>query len=491
MGQPLPPTGPLGPSALFMGAAFFCAFLMPSADAHVDHSDHGRTGHCGATERSSRGICLSERGSWDLTTGTPQRKSWSAAKAACVEMCNSCVGARCKVVSVSLQHQDCSWFSSCDSIIKFSDFRTFNVAGSAPKPVVASQQSHTNLSTSAEQQQARAQLGRLLAHEEHSPWFTPRAVRMAIAVAMFGKVGTFQRTGTGTSDGHSSSGLVRLAHATVRRHVLVPNPRHTMSIFLHSWNPKLGSLLDRLYEPVWSMHQPVEERETLASVSLSIRRVLLAIEQHERLQRGGLPFDLVACWRHDLFFGAPLRWGALPRAQLWFFAQCCMVEAQGISDFAFAKSAHDTLEAQCGHDGNAFAGDFLSDLCRVRPYLSLVGSGRDIKAEAQYNYWVNDWLFVAPSRTARSFGLLHANLHLYERELKLVGIRLHWSHFYWASHVHHVLRVAAGVRALPLRVDTDVWLGRHGRKCRTNVSVWLPRHPEPIWGGMQQALWVN
>lgn len=449
-------------------------------------SVRGRPGHCGATERSSPGICLNERGSWELSK--MQSASWNAAKAACLEMCSSCVGARCKVVSVSLQHRDCSWFSSCDRFTMFSDFRTFNLPS---KPLVGSQHSHKNVSTSAELQEARAQLGRLLAHEDHSPWFTPHA-RMAVAVAMFGKVGTFSTPASGTSassDGYSSSsGLVRLAHATVRRHVLVPNPRHTMSIFLHSWNPKLGSLLDRLYAPVWSMHERVEERDTLASVSLSIRRVLLAIERHEQLQRGGQPFDLVACWRHDLFFGAPLRWGSLPRAQLWFLAHCCMVDARGITDFAFAEAAHKTLEAQCGRDGNAFAGSFFSDLCRAGAYLSLVGKGKHMKDEAQYNYWVNDWLFVAPSRTAHSFGLLHANLAAYERENELVGINLRWQHFYWAAHVHHVLRAAAGVRSLPLRADFEVWLGRHGRQCRTNVSVWLPRHPEPIWGGMQQAL---
>ena len=217
-----------------------------------------------------------------------------------------------------------------------------------------------------------------------------------------------------------------------------------------------------------------------------VLQVLLAIQQHE--QRSGRPFDLVACWRHDLFFGAPLHWATLPRAQLWFLAQCCASDAIGLSDFAFAKPAHETLAAECGADGNAFADDHFSDLCRAGPYLAMVGSGKNLEPDAQYNYWVNDWLFVAPSPTAHSFGLLHANLALYRHAVKLVGINMPWSHFYWTAHVHHVLHTAAGVRALPLRANYDAWLGRISRGCRTNATVRLPMHPEPIWDGMQQAL---
>lgn len=172
----------------------------------------------------------------------------------------------------------------------------------------------------------------------------------------------------------------------------------------------------------------------------------------------------------------------------------------------------------------------------------MVGSGKDLPDEAQYNYWVNDWIFVAPSAIAHTFGSLARHrrracgpkyrtrchrptiappsrhllafsyaqptaleslavpccstpptfVTVYRDALTNVRIRLPWMHFYWAAHVHHALEAAAGVRALPLRAYVDVWLPRQGdsRMCRTNGSVaaLLPPRPEPVWNGFQHAL---
>lgn len=66
-------------------------------------------GYCGATELG--GDCTTDStGAWALSRA--QAASWDSAWDACSELCRSCQ--RCKFMSVSLQHRDCSWFYDCD-----------------------------------------------------------------------------------------------------------------------------------------------------------------------------------------------------------------------------------------------------------------------------------------------------------------------------------------------------------------------------------------
>lgn len=88
-------------------------------------------------------------------------------------------------------------------------------------------------------------------------------------------------------------------------------------------------------------------------------RALRAVKHAERVR--GAPFDLLACWRHDLHFSAPLRWESLPRAQLWFLAMCCDFDPSGVSDRSWTAAAYSTLKAECHDDKGSF-----SDTCRVR-----------------------------------------------------------------------------------------------------------------------------
>ena len=67
-------------------------------------------------------------------------------------------------------------------------------------------------------------------------------------------------------------GLVRLLAASHLEHVVVPNEA---DVFLHSWNPGLGLLLDAQYGPSLqgSLHEPVNASlEKAASQALSIAR---------------------------------------------------------------------------------------------------------------------------------------------------------------------------------------------------------------------------
>jgi len=318
-------------------------------------------------------------------------------------------------------------------------------------------------------------------------WFSPHA-SVSVALVMYGKVGTL-RLPSSFEDGsrpEESKAVIRLAHTTVRRHVIDVNPNSSMRFFVHSWNPNLGSFIDRLYTPLWSQHDTLESNEPVFSAGTSLSRALKAVRLAERTR--GQPFDLIACWRHDLHFSGSLRWKELPRAQLWFPSMCCAPDLKGLKDRSWVTPSNQRRKAACHSEGGTY-----SDYCRASWFMSMVGSGRDLATEAHYNYWVNDWLFVAPSHTAHTFRAIASHLELYSEALRLVGIRLKWMHFYWSAHVHHVLGAASGVRALPLRASVDLWVphaGSRGRECRTNTTVHdlLPRRPEPVWGGFAHAL---
>ena len=57
----------------------------------------------------------------------------------------------------------------------------------------------------------------------------------------------------------SRRSLVRLAAGSLLQNVVEYGRREGTSIdvFIHSWNPELGGLLDKLYQPVKSRHEPV------------------------------------------------------------------------------------------------------------------------------------------------------------------------------------------------------------------------------------------
>jgi len=112
------------------------------------------------------------------------------------------------------------------------------------------------------------------------------------------------------------------------------------------------------------------------------------------------------------------------------------------------ESAHDQMRREClGSDSG-----LISDMCTTSRFLRL-GGGRgdgEMASEAELNYYVNDWLFIAPSSTADTFGAIAERHMAYKHALAEVGIHTEWMHFYWAAHVHHALKSPPGY----------VWLSR-------------------------------
>ena len=83
-----------------------------SAFAAAEWLRSASTGHCGAT--TSVGDCFhGAQGTLGLSRLESQA-GWSTAVAACLHRCTKC--RNCRFISVSLQHQDCSWYAKCDRI---------------------------------------------------------------------------------------------------------------------------------------------------------------------------------------------------------------------------------------------------------------------------------------------------------------------------------------------------------------------------------------
>ena len=78
-----------------------------------------------------------------------------------------------------------------------------------------------------------------------------------IAVVLHGKIGSFYaRALEGAS---ADPRMVALSYRSLVRHVVQPNiGAYAVDVFGHSWSPEVGQLIDALYEPRRSKHQPAQ-----------------------------------------------------------------------------------------------------------------------------------------------------------------------------------------------------------------------------------------
>jgi len=201
-------------------------------------------------------------------------------------------------------------------------------------------------------------------------------------------------------------------------------------------------------------------------------------------------YDLVWAMRYDLAFLAPFKLEELPRAQLWLPGQCCEWTPDPLNHAVphTMRAAKRTAEQAClGRLGR------IMDLCRTSYFLNTKGVGPaygkfTLVREAERNMFVNDWFFIAPSRTADTWANLYHNYKRYIAALKELGIPLDWQHFLWAAHVHYALRVSNGLRRA-LDKGTSFNLVRHAgrsRNCLPGVTAgtYLPKLAEPLKPGM-------
>jgi hypothetical protein len=455
-------------------------------------------GYCSKTTESAAEFTdceLGQKGVFGSLPAAVWSKEGDAALRACLDHCSRC--ARCRFVSFSQQWKDCSWYHTCNTSSLQRDVPNFQTYQMPPGALKVNGTARPRRAKATSRRSRQALLiggrgggqGRFDGSNSSSrwAWYQPTAA-MRLAVLLVGKVGTLQDPPSWVPADGADQTVVQLAYHMLRQNLLEANPGCQSDLFVYTWNPGLGPYIDKLYRPAWSSHQP-ERRGIGKALSFSAALAAALRAKRSSEQRKGTTYDLVLAMRIDALLLAPLVLSNLPRAQLWFPSQCCRPDpgAEGLSRALEAGYEH--TKHECTGEG------LICDVCTTSRYLRMVGTDndKDMAAEAEYNYFVNDWLVAAPSATADTFVAVYEQHSAYLAALKEVGIGTPWMHFVWAAHVHHALRVAAGVRAC-VEAGRELVLVRDaskGRYCRTSVNIAhsaLPHVRGPVWGGMTHAL---
>lgn len=455
--------------------------------------------------------------------------SWAAAAERCLAACSGC--SRCRYVSLSLRWTDCSWYHTCP--VTHSDMRDFiSVAANGITPLPLPQAPAAASVSGQSRRDALALPGAW-------PWFQPTSAGGRVAVLLIGAIGGFggvQESASARGPDAGDPKLLISAHASFRTHVIEANPDFALDVFCHSWNPSLGLLIDSLYHPVWSSHEPRHSNHSVVSYALSLHRALLARSLFST--RRWLSHDLVAALRYDLHWYRPLVWRRLPRAQLWLFGQCCQFDPAAVpvpfatgADRAAASNHRGGLVSLPEHlayadraaslqtntlvtppsgphaplcppssptgSGGSSSASVLVSNCPLSWYLRAGGQHSALAEETEHGYAVNDWGFIAPPQTASTFSELSLNYAAYESAISEIGIRVSWMHFFFATHIVHAIRASAGVRVAAL-AHIDVTLTRRvhfSRVCPSSNTLDLPstmiaqqHYHDTRWAGMPQQL---
>ena len=75
-------------------------------------------------------------------------------------------------------------------------------------------------------------------------------------------------------------------HASFQSHVTRANPTATMELFIHSWNPSLHAVLQRVWKPAWIACEPqIMKLDKLRSFARSLRRWAALVQEWSHLLR--------------------------------------------------------------------------------------------------------------------------------------------------------------------------------------------------------------
>lgn len=214
-----------------------------------------------------------------------------------------------------------------------------------------------------------------------------------IALCLFGKLGAWEVAPTHLGkhgNNRSVATYAMLAHQTIQRHILQANRQDGLDVdvFLHSWNPQVGHILDDLYQPNASLHQePLQTLERVRSAHLSMKRVLLLLRAHEI---PGQEVSLVMISRFDVLWFDDLLLLALSTSHIWLPHHCQPV--LGLSDAASKE-----VYSLCQSDRGAL----------MEPVYAQRSFGVHLQREQNYNSFVLDYWFISSVEVAESFAAIY------------------------------------------------------------------------------------
>ena len=112
----------------------------------------------------------------------------------------------------------------------------------------------------------------------------------------------------------------RLAHQSHQRYIIEANRAAgvEVGVYMHSWTPEAAALLDELYTPSASRHEPaLDHLDKVASQHLSLKRCVALVPRR---------FSLVLVSRFDVVFLSPVLGRQLPGldgvVRLWLPQAC-------------------------------------------------------------------------------------------------------------------------------------------------------------------------
>ena len=285
---------------------------------------------------------------------------------------------------------------------------------------------------------------------------------------------------------NATRSLAKFAAASIHKHVLSPARAAgvAVAVFIHSWNPELAGVLDALYAPAASLHEPPQlGLKPVRSQHLSMHRAISMVPPQ---------VALIMVSRLDLLFYTDLHLAQLlvaanrrpmPPAiapSLWLPHTCQLnidappAEQRAIQAECGCRVCTRETAGGCtpgGHVPSCKGPNGLGTLVEA-PSLERLGV-RWAKPEAQHGMYVLDWWFVATADIARSFTQLTDNFTYYDRAVRRRARGELWAHQYWAHHITHVLPPRAAPRFLLLD-GQDFTLARfvrRGTSCSTPIHM--------------------
>ena len=287
--------------------------------------------------------------------------------------------------------------------------------------------------------------------------------------------------------------FARFTHSSLWRHVVEANRRAgaRVRVVVHSWSPEVGDVLDALYKPAASLHEPViPTLNKVVSQHLSMQRALKLLD--------GLrepPDDLIMVARLDL-----LLFTDVPLASLAATQRARRGDANGGRALLAAPSSADVLYLphtcvpsrlrlpawQWAHESTVLQrtcsgstdGRVPKGRRMVPSQLSRYAGQQPPKLpEHDFTHFVLDYWFIASPPVAASFAgladaLPEATAALRTKFSKRRGPPM-WSHVYWAQHVLSSLLPSGVALRFMLLHETDFNLARFwrfGADCLTKAS---------------------
>ena len=315
-----------------------------------------------------------------------------------------------------------------------------------------------------------------------------------VALLLHGKLGGWTASASVSSRQHANCGvgaaynrtvrsMAEFAHASIWQHVVLANRAAglRLDVYMHSWNPEAADLLDKLYSPVASSHEPpLPDLDSLHSQHVSLKRGIALIDEASSLRPRAQP-RLVVVARFDLIFFVDLQLSNLLLTGgpgLWLPRYClAAVSLSREESLPLQQACGCTDRRSCRSHREVGRGSLWQ-----APYSTRWLRWLPPRDGANWRTFVLDQIFVATLRVARSFVDIYDHTGRYESMLDSMQdgrVRRRrrappsggpsrpprpprWAHFYWAAHITHVVIGAMGERVsfLPLMHLRDFNIGR-------------------------------